>query len=183
MAAKLLKTPSARSQVVEKLRGIAVAQARLERLRAQLEEELDAVRRCQDRRIAGLQGRVERLLADLEALCRAERDLILPAGRKTFVTPHGEVGFRKCEPVIRVRDGLGEGDVCRLLRQARLESLLRVREAPDKAALHKALAEGRLSCQQLRRCGLELDEGEERFHCKLREQASEGSPALGGGRR
>jgi len=183
MATTLLRAPSPRSQVAEKLRGIAVAQARLERLRAQLEEELDAVRRCQDRRIGALRARVERQLAELEAFCRAERGVILPADRKTFVTPHGEVGFRKSEPVIRVRDGLAEEDVCRLLRRARLKGLLRIKEAPDKPALHKALCEGRLSPGQLGRFGLELEEGEERFHYRLREQTSEGSPAPGGGRR
>ncbi len=171
---------SARTHVVRTLRDIAVARARLDRLQAQLEEELDAVRRCREARIAALQGRFDRLLGELQGFCRARRDAILPPGRKTLVTPLGEVGFRKAEPVLRLCAGVGEEDVCRLMRRARLDALLRVRETPDRAAVYKALEEGRLTREQLRRCGLELAGGEERFHFRLREDAGH---APGGSRR
>lgn len=177
MGTELLKPASARSQVVERLRRICAAQACLDRLQAQLDVELDAVRRCHDRRIAALQGRLSRLTADLEGFCRAERESVLPAGRKGLVTPLGEVGFRKSEPAVRLLDGVTEDGACRLLRQARLAYLVRVRESCDKAAVHKQFAEGRLTAERLRRCGLAVEEGEERFHCKLRRGGSD-DPAL-----
>jgi phage host-nuclease inhibitor protein Gam len=179
MAAELLKLASARSRVVAQLRRVSVARAQLGRVQAQLEQELDAVRRCHDRRIAALEARLARLTADLEALCRSERESILPPGRKSLLMPLGEVGFRRAEPVVRLVEGFTDEEACRLLRQARLADLVRVTEAPDKPAVRKALDGGRLTLQRLRRCGLEVEAGEERFHCTLRPAALGSAPPLG----
>jgi hypothetical protein len=91
----------------------------------------------------------------------------------------GEVGFRRAEPVVRLVDGFTDEEACRLLRQARLAGLVRVTEAPDKAAVRKALEGGRLTLQRLRRCGLEVEAGEECFHCTLRPAALGSGPPLG----
>lgn len=167
MTTELLAPAAARAQVAQKLRRLARAQVRLERVQAELDEQLDAVRQRYDGRVASLQDRLSRMLADLEAHCRGEREAILPPGRKSLVTPSGEVGFRKGEPTVRLCEGLAEEEVCRLLRAAQLAELVRAKEAPDKPAVRKALRDGRVSREQLRRCGLELADGRDRFYCKV----------------
>lgn len=171
MATQLLKRPGAPSRVAERLRRLARAQVRLDGLQAELDEQLDAVRRRYHHRIGSLRDRTSHLLADLEAYCRGEREAILPAGRKSLATPFGEVGFRKVEPAVRLHDGLTDGDACRLLRDAEIGDLVRVRETPDKPAVRKALREGRITADQLYACGLQLLAGPERFYCKLRQDA------------
>ena len=179
MRAERLDPLTARLAVARKVRAVALTQARLDRLRAELDEELDAAQRRRGGPIAALQARLSRLLADLEALCRAQRALILPPGRKGLATPFGEVGFRRAEPLLRLREGLTDEEACRLLRKADLDDLIRVKETPDRQAAHKALSEGRVGPERLRRCGLELSEPPERFHCRLREHSLDACPALG----
>lgn len=171
MAVELLNAAGPRAVVAEKLRRIGRAQSHLERLQAELGRDLDAVRRRYDSRVASLQNRTAQLRADLEAHCRAERRAILPPGRKSLSTPFGEVGFRKAEPAIRLREGFTDGEVCRMLRQAKLDHLVRVKDSPDKQAVRKALSEERVNLEQLAQCGLEAVEGLDRFHCKIRQDA------------
>ncbi len=171
MGTELLNAVDPLLAVAQKVRRIARAQARLERLQAGLQGELDAVRRRYDRPIAAVRNRTDQLHADLEAHCRAERDAILPPGRKSLTTPFGEVGFRKAEAAIRLRDGLTEAEVCRMLQRVHLDELVRVRLSPDKPAVRKALAEERVGPDQLSRCGLVVVNGPERFHCRIRRDA------------
>jgi len=168
MPAETCNAAGARAAVVEKLRRLGRAQSRLERLQTELNVQLEGVRRRYDRRITALQSRATELRADLETYCRARRDAILPAGRKSLTTPHGEVGFRKGEAAVCLRDGLAEAEVCRVLRTAGLGGLVRVRECPDKVAVRRALAAEQVTLEQVRRCGLDLVEPPPRFHCKLR---------------
>jgi phage host-nuclease inhibitor protein Gam len=183
MTTQLLDPAVGRAEVAAGLRTIAAAQVRLARLEAELDERLDAVRRRYDRRVAALRERVLRLTGELEAHCRASRDAILPPGRKSLATTFGVVGFRKAEAVVRLRDELSDEDACRLLRRAGLDGLVRVKEAPDRNAVRRSLLEGRVTGEQLRQCGLELAEGEERFHCKVYSTALEAAAEPGRGRR
>ena len=105
------------------------------------------------------------LTGELEALCRTHRGDVFDAGRKSYRTPHGEVAFRKAEPAVRIRDGLTDADVCRLLRRSRLARLVRTKESPDRPAVRKALAEAEVTQERLERCGLALVEQPEHFRC------------------
>jgi len=171
MPAKTCNPARARAAVAEKLRRLGRVRLRLETLQSELNAQLEGVRRRYDRRIAALQSRTNELHADLEAYCRAHRDAILPPGRKTLTTPHGEVAFRKGEAAVCLRDGLTEAEVCRLLRTADLDGLIRTREHPDKVAVRRALAADEVTLEGIRRCGLDLVETPPRFHCKLRYDA------------
>jgi phage host-nuclease inhibitor protein Gam len=169
---------AARLKVAQRLHAIGLAQARLETVQTALDEELDTLRRRYASRIAALQGRLSRLLADLEGFCRSKREYILPAGRKCLATPFGGVAFRKSDAVLRLCEGVTEDEACRLLRAARLASLVRGREALDRPAIYRALGEGRVGEKQLRRCGLEVEEGPDSFHCKVRRCLFDAAPAL-----
>ncbi len=167
MATEVLDAREARARVARRLRAIARLHARREALEAELEAELSALRARSEPRLEGLARREERLRAELEEFCRAERDAVLPPDRKSLRTACGEVGFRRTEPSVRVRDGLAEQEVCRRLRGAGLGELVRTREAPDRRAVGAALRGGRAEAERIRRCGLELAGGGERFHCRI----------------
>ena len=171
MATESVGAIDARNTVTTSLRRLAQAQARLDALSAEMEAELQAVRRRRDGAIARLQRRVDGMLSELEAYCRAERDAVLPEGRKSLVTSFGEVSFRKAEPTLVIPDGAGEEEVCAALRARELADLVRVHESVDRRALRKALDDGRLSERELRRVGLELVEKEDVFGCKIRRDA------------
>lgn len=171
MPSHMVRTQQPQSLVAQRLRRIARTRARLQGLQADLEQELTAARRPYEGRIATLQARLDRLHADLEAYCRGERDAILPPSRKSLVTQYGEVAFRRADAAVRLREGLAEGEVCRLLRSAGLDYLVRVRESPDKTAVRRAIRQEAVSPEQLECCGLELVEGSERFYCKVWQDA------------
>jgi len=174
MSTQVLAPAMARLRVGDGLRRIAHARARLAALQAELDEELAGVHGRYDRRIAAMQGRVSRMHEELEQLCRAEKGVLFPGGRRTMSTPFGEVGFRRAEPVVRLRDGTTAEEACRRLREAGLDELVRTSEAPDKRAVHRALCEDRVSGEELRACGLELAGGGDRFQCRLRHDALDG---------
>jgi phage host-nuclease inhibitor protein Gam len=171
MAIQAIDAEQAQSAVAQRLRRMALVRTRLDGLEAELERELASARRRYEARIEALQRRMEQQQAELEVYCRARRDAVLPLGRKSLVTQFGEVAFRSAEPSVQVREGLGEDDACRLLKAAGLESLVRARESPDKPAVRAALRQGTVTPRALARCGLELVDGEERFHCKLWQDA------------
>ncbi len=170
MATDAARTAEARAAVTDRLRRLARAQARLDALSAELEAELLGVRRRREGAIGRLRRRLDTMLAELETFCRAEKDAVLPDGRKSLVTPFGEVSFRRAEPALLVEDG-AEVDVCAALRARDLADLVRVRESVDRRALRRALEEGRLGVRDLHRIGLELVEREDAFGCRLRREA------------
>ncbi len=170
MAGEAARNTEARAAVTQRLRRLARAQARLDALSAELEGELLGVRRRREGAIARLQRRLDAMLTDLETYCRAEKDAVLPDGRKSLVTPFGEVSFRRAEPSLVLEDN-AEEEVCAALRARDLGDLVRVRESVDRRALRRALEEGRLGVKDLRRIGLELVEREDAFGYKLRREA------------
>lgn len=171
MVAESAQVLDARNVVSDRLRRLAQAQGRLDGLNAELEAELQAVRRRRDGAIARLQRRVDAMLSELETYCRAGRDAVLPEGRKSLVTAFGEVSFRKAEPSLVMEDGAGEEEVCAALTARDLGDLVRVHQSVDRRALRKALDDGRLSARELRRVGLELVEKDDVFGCKIRRDA------------
>lgn len=179
MTSETARTTDPRAVVAERLRRLARAQSRLDVLSADLEGELFRVRRRRESAITRLQRRTDAMLSELESFCRAERDTVLPEGRKSLATPFGEVGFRSTGPVLELKDGAEEGHVCAKLRARDMADLVRVRESVDRRALRKAVEEGRLDEGDLRRMGLALVEREDAFNCRLRREA----PAPVGGQR
>jgi len=166
-----MTSPHPHTVVRRELRRIARVRVQLDEAQAQLQAQLAAVRQGFSRRIEAYRARMTRLHDQLERFCREHREDILPPGRKTLATAFGEVSFRRSEAQIRVRDGLEGDDVCRLFKAAGLHSLVRVTEAPDKAAVRSALRDGGISAGQLRDCGLEVVHGPDRFYCKVRTDA------------
>jgi phage host-nuclease inhibitor protein Gam len=170
MATEAAQAGEARAAVSDRLRRLARTRASLDALSAELEAGLLTVRRRRQGAIARLRRRLDAMLSELEAYCRAERDAVLPEGRKSLLTPFGEVSFRRAEPSLLIEDG-AEEEVCAALKERDLGDLVRVRESVDRRALRRALEEGRLSEQELRRMGLKLVERDEAFGCKIRHDA------------
>ena len=168
-----------RARVSRSLARLARAGFRLLRLRTELDEQLDGVRRRYRSRLESLRARSERLRAELESFCRDNRDCLLPSGRKRLTTPAGEVGFRLTEQAVTLRRGVDQQEACRRLSSAELADLVRTRRAPDKPSVRRALREGRVSARQLRQCGLELLPATERFYCKVRHDSPVESVAAG----
>lgn len=180
MATETLPIARPRSAVAAKLRRMAGVQARLDALSAELEQKLDVARRRYADRIGTLDQRLRDLTCELEAICRAQRDAVFADGRKSYRTPHGEVAFRKAEPAVRVRDGLTDTEVCRLLRRSRLARLVRTKESPDRPAIRKALAEADVTADRLERCGLDLAEQAEHFRCRISHPGLPSGRVVGG---
>ena len=180
MSGQSIPTVPPRRAVCETLRRMAGAKGRLDLLQADMERELEAVRRRYRGRLRPLEGRLRALGEQIEALCRAERDQVFPDGRKSFATAHGEVGFRKAEPAVALAEGMDEAAVCRLLRKARLGRLVRVKQRPDRASIRKALAEGNVDAARLRGCGVELVDLPDHFRCRLGQREARLSRGAGG---
>ena len=177
MTEQTLAPAAARAGVGARLRRIARLELNLAAAQTQLEEVLEAARRRYGPRVEQLRGRLSGHAAELEQYCRAERHVLFPPDRKSLVTPFGEVGFRKGEATVTIREGASDEEACRRLRAAGLDALVRVREAPDRAAVRRALAQGEVSEARLRSCALEVVEGDERFHCRTAPGLGEGAAA------
>jgi phage host-nuclease inhibitor protein Gam len=174
--------PDVRRTASDRIRRLAALQRRRARLESAQDAELDAVRRRYSRRLTALHERAGVLEAELEGLCRRHRAAVFPAGRKSWVTPFGKVSFRKAEPRVELQPSLEDAEVCRLLRRSRLGRLVRVLERPDRSAMRRELAEGRLSAARLERCGLAVTQPPERFRLTVAREPAAVGPGEGSGR-
>jgi phage host-nuclease inhibitor protein Gam len=157
-----------RAVVTDMLRRMAHLQVRLDALEADLQEAVERVQAGRGGRIAATRARLEGLARRLEAVCRAERDALIPPGRKGLDIEWGRIGFRAVGPAVGIRVGTAERDVCRALRRAGLRHLVRTRETPDATAVRKALSGGMTDRRTLSRCGLEVQDRPDSFHYAVR---------------
>jgi len=153
--------------VAVRVRRLARMQMQRQRLVDELTERIEQVRAPLVRRIEALDARAAALHDDIEVYCRAGRDELFPQGRRSLKMSHGTVAFRRGTDSVRRRDGLTDAEVCAGLRAERLGRFVRTKESPDRAALRRALREGRLTVERAARCGMELHPGVETFRCDL----------------
>jgi len=163
-----IESPARLQQALDsKLRHTARKRHELTLLESQMNGELQAVKDRYAGRIALCRRTVERLGGQLMELCRCNRSALLPPGRKSIRTGCGVVGYRLVPGSVRYRDGCSDAEVCRRLRQRRLDGLVRTREQPDRTAIRKAWEEGRVDAGRLARCGIVLDGPHEEFYFKV----------------
>jgi len=153
--------------VRRQLQAMARLQSRLHSLRAELDEQVRAVRARYQGRLDACEVRLARMRERLEGTCRTERDAVLARGQKSLRTPFGEVGFRSSRASVRLRDGVDEDEACRLLRAGGLSRFVRLTESPDRAGIGGAVRQGELPPVDLPGFGLEYVEGKDRFYCKV----------------
>jgi len=167
MSTQTIPATKAKSVLREKMALLARKQLELERVEAELNTRVEALKGLYAGRIASLQSTVENMRRGIERLCRRERDALLGESARSLRTPHGRVGFRRCAARVALRDGADEAKVCAALRGRGLDELVRVKESPDRGAIRRAHEEGDLGDELLAECGLHVVEGEENFYCVL----------------
>lgn len=138
-----------------------------ERIENEMERELKKVRRQYSGRLSRREKTIERMEAELQELCEASREDLLPDDKKEAETMFGRIGWRKKPSRVRTQDGVSSNDVAQRLERMGFLDLVKVKKKPDKRAVKQALKSGDLSEVQLQNCGLEMTPGGEKFWTKL----------------
>ena len=167
MHTQTIAASKAATVVTGLMRRLAKVQAQRDRLEAELNARLDAVKGLYARRMDALDRSGSTVGAALERHCTSNRAELMPDGSKSFRTAYGRVGFRLQPLQVILSEGLDEEQVCRRLQDSGLDRLVRVRQGPDRAAIRKALQSGELQQARLQQCGVGLGGGQEAFFCML----------------
>ena len=159
-----------------KMRLLAQKQLELERLESELNTRVEALKSVYTTRLSAMRATVGRLMTETEAVCRRERRALMDGAAKSVQTPYGKVGFRRSGVTVCLESDEDVGGVCDALRSRDLGRLVRAREEPDKAAIRSALVAGQVDEAVLKRCGVRIEGGDERFYCVLDRAAGEARP-------
>ena len=127
------------------MRRLARVQAQSERMEAELNGRLDAVKGLYAGRMAALATARRAVLQTLERHCRANRGELMHDGAKSFRTAYGRAGFRLRPVQVIATPDQDEGLICQRLRERHLAHLVRVRETPDRPAIRTALDSGQVA--------------------------------------
>ncbi len=149
------------------MRRLSRTQAKLERLEAELNSRLDAVKGLYAGRMASLAHASCSTHTAVKQLCCRHRDVLLQSEKKSVRTPYGRVGFRFLPRQIALAEGLDDERACRALLQKGLEKFVRARLWPDRNAIRKAVGEAEVDVTLLAECGIRLRDGAESFFCIL----------------
>jgi len=158
-----------------RLRRLARAERQAERTQVELDSRLDAIKGLYTGRLSALGRAAAVLRAGIEAFCRARRRELTCGGSKSVRTPCGKVGFRRVGPTVACAPGADEEQVCEGLEGNGLGRFVRVRRAPEWAAIRRAVSKGELDPERLRSCGVHLAPAREAFYCVI-DRARTGSP-------
>jgi len=157
------------------MRRLARVQAQSERMEAELNGRLDAVKGVYAGRMSALATARRAVLEALERHCRANRVELMHGGAKSFRTAYGRAGFRLRPVQLIATPDQDEELICQRLRERHLSHLVRVRETPDRPAIRKALDSGQMGEGLLAQCGLRLGGRDEAFFCVLDRVSSDES--------
>ena len=156
-----------RAAVNRRLLDIARRRRELIRLQAEMNARLDAVRKEHSDLLNACRQHLGALENRFAHFCRKNRRALVPDGRKSLRTDAGLTGFRTAPPSVRIRRGVSQDEVCRRLRARGLSALVRVRETPDRCAIHEAVQAGRVEASLLSRCGVSIANPQESFYFRL----------------
>ena len=99
-----------------------------------LEEKIAALRQEADREIAPLVSDFGRRTQGLETYAEANREMLLPDGKKTVVLSAGNFGWRMTPPKVSAGRG-GDAKVLKKVKELKLNLYIRIKEELDKEAL------------------------------------------------
>lgn len=165
MSVETIPAGAALSALTVRMRQLGCKEIEIERLRAELNSRIEAVKGLYEHRIAALEAAAAHLRGSIEQLCRARREALMPDGVKSVRTLYGRAGFRRSGPQVVLDDGLDEDGACSALRGKGLDSLIRLRQSLDRPAVRRALDAGEAGERLLAACGVRVTDGGEAFYC------------------
>ena len=149
------------------LLAIGRRQLELERLRGEMNLEIDDVKKRYQTRLQRLRQEVLTGEVGLAADVKLARKSLFKRAAKSLRTLFGKVGFRAIPGSVSLAKGTSEDEAVRLLQARGLDHLVRKRLEVNKAAVQSGLAAGEVDEQQLHRCGLAFKSPGEKFFYDL----------------
>lgn len=113
---------------------IGTLQRQIDRIDLDLSEAVAALKKQAGDDAKPLADQVKAKVAALMAFATANRETIIPAGRKSVSLSQGTIGFRLGNPTVKIAKGQDEAVIATLERLG-LEKLLRRETAIDKEAI------------------------------------------------
>ena len=113
---------------------IGTLQRQIDRIDLDLSEAVAALKKQAGDDAKPLADQVKAKVAALMAFATANRETIIPAGRKSVALSQGTIGFRLGNPTVKIAKGQDEAVIATLERLG-LEKLLRRETAIDKEAI------------------------------------------------
>lgn len=131
-----LPTPQDRDEVSDAIHRIGEAQRAVERLQAEMNDQIAAIKSEYELRAQPFNDEI-RLLADgVHAFCEAHRDELTEGGKVKYAKfAAGEVAWRLNPPKVVTRRGIGLETILELLRGRGLARFIRTKEELNKEAI------------------------------------------------
>jgi phage host-nuclease inhibitor protein Gam len=132
-AAAAVTVPQSRDQASAYIAEIGALQRDLERLAADMNDELAAIKERHETNAQPQLDRIKALTSGVQIWCEANRDNLTQNGKvKTAALPSGEIGWRIRPPSVRVT---GAEAVLDALRRASLTEFIREKQEVNKEAI------------------------------------------------
>ena len=139
---------------------------RLQRLHADMDEQINRVKALYAPRIEEWQQRRGELTEKVRLVCQEGRGELLSGKRKSISLLFGEVGWRTAPASVGFLRGVTAERAAQRLRELGHENLVRTRIEPDKPVIQKALGAGEIPATDLKAAGLKIEPGSEQFYAK-----------------
>ncbi len=165
----------ARATLTGQMRRLAGLEGDQECLLAELDRQIEEVKAGFSARLDSLQRSIAAKRGRIEEFCRARRDELLPSGARSVKTLYGRVGFRTVGAQVILAPEVDEGEACERLRGQGLGRFVRVRCSADRAGLRGAVRAGELGEGTLAACGVRLTDPRDSFYCALDSVAAAGA--------
>ena len=149
---------SSRAEAETTLGEIAASTASLNQLKAELDQELTAVRQRYEQRIDALSKQIETQSGLLQQWAEGAPEEF-PEGRKSIELLHGRLGFRTSNPALKTIAGWTFKKVLEVITP----DFIRVKQDLDKEAVLAAHASGYLNDSKLKSVGLRVVQEEAFF--------------------
>ena len=126
--------PNSEAEAIRAVADIGRLQRQIEHIEGRLNDRIDKVKLDALEMISDPKAELEVALDGLFAYCQANREELMPPGRKTISWPTGEISWRMTPPKVGIRD---VKKVLAGLRQLGLSRFIRTKEEIDKEAILK----------------------------------------------
>ena len=153
--------PMSREDLNRRLHEIGKLELEIVTLRAEMDAQVDAVRRPYVGKLERRQGKLAELARRLRLLCEDSREALTPGKAKSCDVTFGKIGWRKQPDKMGVQKGRTAEQVCRHLLAAHRKDLLRVTVQLDKKAIAAALADDLITGPEFADAGLYIKPGRE----------------------
>lgn len=171
---KAKSAPLDRETLARRLYLIGRGQLELDRLEADMNAEIDRVKRRYAHRLELRRSGIEEAARILRLACEDSRQSLLTGRRKSVDTIFGRVGWRTQGDKVVLAKGVKGEAAAQALLDAGHETLARQRPEIDKPAVKAAIANGTMPLPDLARFGIRLvAAGEDWYYEVDRESVAE----------